>query len=78
MQIPQAIFPNTIFRNSCLIRKKFRNENRQTNSRHARNKNHKREEEKSYIPVTFYKNNGNMGGTFLPENKDIQIYKNFP
>ena len=32
--------------------------------------NQNREGEKSYIPVTFYKSQGNIGGKVLPENQD--------
>ena len=32
--------------------------------------NQNREGEKSYIPVTFYKSHGNIGGKVLPENQD--------
>ena len=35
-----------------------------------REPNQKREDEKFYIPVTFYENNGNIGGKIRPENKD--------
>ena len=32
--------------------------------------NQNREGEKFYIPVTFYKSQGNIGGKVLPENQD--------
>ena len=39
--------------------------------------NRDRDDEKLYLQVSIYENNGQIGGKFLPENEDIARLQNY-
>ena len=65
----QTTLQNTMFRNSCRIRRRFRHEYRKIII-HELATSRSTTDENSYAPKQFHKNTGRIGGKLKPQDKD--------